>query len=74
MTLCREDGVIIGTTALDAIANLTELHVDADLLMARVELVVEADGRIEHVISESRGRSSRRDADIDSVSRRRWPA
>jgi hypothetical protein len=63
MTLCHEDGKIVGSTALDAVAKVSEHYGQADLLLVRVELVVEGDAGIRHVVSESRGHSSRAQTD-----------
>ena len=59
MTLSHEDGVIVGNTALDVVAKVSERFVRAELLVVRVELVVDSDEGIEHVVAESRGHSSR---------------
>jgi hypothetical protein len=58
MTLCHEDGTLVGNTALDAVAKVTELHGEAELLLVRVELIVDAGGVIDHVVAEGRGYSS----------------
>ena len=63
MTLCHEDRTIVGNTALDAVAKVSELYVKAELLLVRVELVVEGRAGIQHVVSESRGHSSRTQTD-----------
>jgi hypothetical protein len=55
--LSYEDGRIIGDTALDVIAEVTERWTTASLDLVRVELVVEAEGQVHTVVRMARGAS-----------------
>jgi hypothetical protein len=55
--LSYEDGRIIGDTALDAIAEVTERWTEASLILVRVELVVEVAGQLHEVVRIARGAS-----------------
>jgi hypothetical protein len=55
--LSYEDGQIIGSAALDAIADVTERWTGASLILVRVELVVEVEGQLHEVVRIARGAS-----------------
>jgi hypothetical protein len=55
--LSYEDGRIIGDAALDVIAAVTERWTTASLILVRVELVVEAEGKVHAVVQMARGAS-----------------
>ena len=55
--LSYEDGRIIGDTALDAVAEITERWTTASLILVRVELVVQAEGQAHAVVRMARGAS-----------------
>ncbi|HEX5194316.1 MAG TPA: hypothetical protein VFW09_16070 [Solirubrobacteraceae bacterium] len=53
--LSYEDGQIIGNTALDVIAEITERWTTASLILVRIELIVEAEGQVHAVARMARG-------------------
>jgi hypothetical protein len=55
MPLTDADGRRVGRVALDAVSLADELHPEATLLVARVELTVVDGDRIEHVVCEGSG-------------------
>jgi hypothetical protein len=55
--LSYEDGQIIGDTALDVVAEVTERWTTASLILVRIELVVEAEGQVHAVVRMARGAS-----------------